>query len=112
MTFSSVVAVTGEEPWRLTSGTPPSSGRSREPRGAAVDDDVRAEDLGETPTVEVRVFRDGALVHRELCESAEDAQRVVDAWSEGEAVSFEVDDLSCGHGAAAQLEADLVLEPE
>ena len=75
-------------------------------------DDVFAEERGETPTVEVRVFRDGVLVHRELCESAEDADRVVDAWSELEAVSFEVDDLACDHGAAARLDADLVLDPE
>jgi hypothetical protein len=75
-------------------------------------DEVRGEERGEAAAIEVRVFRDGVLVHRELCESAEEAEGVVDAWSEVAAVSFEVDDLSCGHGAAAQLDVDLVLETE
>jgi hypothetical protein len=77
-----------------------------------VDDDLRAEDQVGAPTVEVRVFRDGELVHHQLCEAAEDAERVVEAWSELEGVSFEVDDLSSGHGPAAQLDTDLLLEPE
>lgn len=51
----------------------------------------------ETPTVEVRVYRDGRLVHRELCESDEDAGLVVEEWSEVEGTGFEVDDLSLRH---------------
>jgi hypothetical protein len=45
------------------------------------------------PTVEVRVFRDGRLVHRELCESDADAADVVARW-EGAGVTAEVDALS------------------
>lgn len=46
-----------------------------------------------TPTVEVRVYRDGHLVHRELCESDGDAADVVARW-EAPGVTAEVDDLS------------------
>ena len=52
----------------------------------------------ETPTMEVRVFQNGRLVHRELCESDEQAALVVEAWSELEGVECEVDDLSSRHG--------------
>jgi hypothetical protein len=51
----------------------------------------------ETPTVEVRVYRDGRLVHRELCESDDDAALVVEEWNEIEGTEFEVDDLSSRH---------------
>jgi hypothetical protein len=60
----------------------------------------------ETPTVEVRVLRDGELVHQELCETADDAALVVEHWSEMEGVECEVDDLSAHHRAGD------VLEPE
>jgi len=52
----------------------------------------------ETPTIEVRVFQNGRLVHQELCESEEQAALVVEAWSELEGVACEVDDLSTRHG--------------
>jgi hypothetical protein len=51
----------------------------------------------ETPTVEVRVYRDGQLVHRELCESDDQAALVVEAWNDVEGTEFEVDDLSSHH---------------
>lgn len=51
----------------------------------------------ETPTVEVRVYRDGRLMHRELCESDEDAALVVEEWNEIEGTECEVDDLSSPH---------------
>lgn len=51
----------------------------------------------ETPTVEVRVYRDCRLVHRELCESDDQAALVVEAWSDVEGTEFEVDDLSSHH---------------
>ena len=51
----------------------------------------------EAPTVEVRVFRHGELVHRELCESEEQASLVIDQWSELDGVECEVDDLSVRH---------------
>lgn len=60
----------------------------------------------ETPTVEVRVFRHGALVHRELCESEDQAALVVDEWSELDGVECEVDDLSIHHRPGD------ILEPE
>lgn len=44
--------------------------------------------------VEVRVYLHDELVHRELCESEEQAAAVVDAWSEREGVECEVTDLS------------------
>ena len=51
----------------------------------------------ETPSVEVRVFRHGALVHREWCETEEQASFVVGRWSELEGVECEVDDLTVRH---------------
>ena len=56
--------------------------------------DVRPEDLGETPSVEVRACRDGVLVCRELCESEEDAAAFVEAWEQQPGIECEVDDLS------------------
>jgi len=49
------------------------------------------------PTVEVRAFRHGELIGRELVESEEQAALVVDRWSELEGVTCEVDDLSVLH---------------
>jgi hypothetical protein len=51
----------------------------------------------ETPTVEVRVYRHGELVHRELCESEEQAALVIEEWSEQDGIECEVDDLSVRH---------------
>ena len=34
-----------------------------------------------TPRIEVRIFRNGELVQRELCDSEDEATRVVDSWS-------------------------------
>jgi hypothetical protein len=51
----------------------------------------------EAPTVEVRVFRHGELVHTELCESDEQAALVVEEWAEHDGVTCEVDDLSIRH---------------
>jgi len=44
-------------------------------------------------TIEVRVYRDGDLVHRELCGSMEQAWLVIDDWAEMGGVSCEVGDL-------------------
>jgi len=63
------------------------------------------QELGESPTVEVRVYRHGELTHRQLCESVEEAAAVVDAWSELDGVECEVDDLSVRH------RPDEILEP-
>ncbi len=56
--------------------------------------DVRPEDLGETPILEARAYRDGALVARELCESEEDAAAFVETWEQEPGIECEVDDLS------------------
>jgi len=60
----------------------------------------------EAPTVEVLVYRDGGLIHRELCESAEAAAGVVEEWGELDGVTFSVDDLAVKHSP------DQILEPE
>ena len=60
----------------------------------------------EAPTIEVRVFRHGELIHRELCESEEEASIVIDAWAELDGVTCEVDDLSVHHQPGE------ILEPE
>jgi hypothetical protein len=68
--------------------------------------ELAVDERDEVPVVEVRVFRHGALVHRELCESEDRAALVVDEWSELDGVRCEVDDLSIRH------EPGQVLEPE
>jgi hypothetical protein len=62
-------------------------------------------EFGDSPTVEVIVFRHGDEIHRELCESAEQAAVIVDQWSEQDGVECQVDDLSVHHGP------DEILEP-
>jgi hypothetical protein len=61
---------------------------------------------GPAPTVQVLVYRDGALIHRELCESAEAASDTVDEWEEEEGVECVVEDLGVTHVAGQ------ILEPE
>ena len=55
-------------------------------------------DPWDTPRIEVRVYRHGELVQTELCDSEEDATRVVETWSELDDVTCEVDDLTVRHG--------------
>jgi hypothetical protein len=55
------------------------------------------DDGDDAPAIEVRVYRHGALVRREWCESEEQAALVVDAWSELDGVECEVDDLTTRH---------------
>ena len=43
--------------------------------------ELRPEDPGETPTLEVCVYRNGVLVHRELCESEADAAAATERMS-------------------------------
>lgn len=64
------------------------------------------EEGGEVASIEVRVYRHGDLIRRELCESDEQASLVVDEWAELEGVTCEVDDLSVRHGT------DQILGPE
>lgn len=63
-------------------------------------------DPWDTPRIEVRVHRHGELILRELCDSEEDAARVLEAWSELDDVTCEVDDLTIRH------HPDDVLTPE
>ena len=58
------------------------------------------------PTIVVKVYRDDRVLLEELCETEEEAQAVVDRWSEEGNVSFVVDDLSTRH------RAEDVLAPE
>lgn len=67
----------------------------------------RPQDHGETPTIEVRVYRDGQLVERELYESEDQAALAVEAWAEIEGVECEVDDLSIRHRPGDILEPEL-----
>jgi hypothetical protein len=59
-----------------------------------------------TPTLEVRIYDNGQLLTRELCESEEEAASVVERWQEVANVSVVVDDLSSKHGP------DDILAPE
>lgn len=57
--------------------------------------DVRPEEVGgETPTVEVRAYRHGTLLGRELCETEAEAAAAVERWEEQEGVECVVEDLS------------------
>ncbi len=66
----------------------------------------------EVPTLEVRVYRDGTLVHQELVESEEQAALVVETWAELDGVRCEVGDLSIRHHPAEILEPDLLIPPD
>jgi hypothetical protein len=59
---------------------------------------------GETPSVEVIVYRHGAIVHRELCESEEAAAGVVEHWDELDGVHCVVEDLASKHRPGQILE--------
>lgn len=63
----------------------------------SVPDREVVDESGESPTVEVRVWRGDDLIHRELCESAEIASAVVASWSDVEGVRCEIADLSSSH---------------
>lgn len=62
-------------------------------------------DADETaPTVEVTVFKDGHVIHRELCESEADAAASVERWKEVDGAEFQVDDLAIHHRSTDILE--------
>ena len=54
----------------------------------------RPADFGESPTLEVRAYREGKLLERAFCETEQEAADVVAAWEELEGVECVVDDLS------------------
>jgi len=68
--------------------------------------DFLPDELAETPTVEVRVYHDGELIARELCEDSEQVADVLGAWAEVDGVECEVDDLAVHHRPGD------ILEPE
>jgi hypothetical protein len=68
--------------------------------------ELRPEDLGETPTLEVCVYRNGALVHRELCESEADAAAVAEGWEQEPGIKCEVADLSTGRHDVEDVEVE------
>jgi hypothetical protein len=62
-----------------------------------VSDDTSLDPSDTALTVEVTVYRDGEVVHRELCESELDAEAVVEEWKEVDGTEFQVDDLAVHH---------------
>lgn len=71
-----------------------------------IEDAEAAEFGGEAPTVEVRAYRQGELIHRELCESTEAAGELAERWEELAGVECVVDDLATRHRAGQILEPD------
>jgi hypothetical protein len=47
-----------------------------------------------SPSLEVRVYRNGEVIARELCESEDEATLAVERYADEHEVSFEVEDLS------------------
>jgi hypothetical protein len=60
--------------------------------------------------IEVRIFRDGELAHRRLCESTDEAVALVEQWADRGATQIDVDDLSGRHRGGQILEPDLELD--
>ncbi|MGB5760647.1 MAG: hypothetical protein WBM50_27285 [Acidimicrobiales bacterium] len=60
----------------------------------------------ETATVEVKVYRDGHLVHTQLCESAEEAAALVASWEETPGTECLVEDLSATLHDESGMEVD------
>jgi hypothetical protein len=58
------------------------------------------------PTIEVRIYREGRLLARELVETEQDAAGVVERWSDVENVYVLVDDLSVRHAPGDILAPD------
>ena len=73
--------------------------------------EVRPQDVGETPTIEVRIYRRGELIHREFCDSEEQAALAVAEWEDVEDVECEVDDLSPHHPGAEPVDHEPVEPP-
>ena len=69
--------------------------------------DIRPVDADETGAIEVCVYRDTKLIHRQLCESAEQAAAVVEAWEQDAGVECDVHDLSGGDPLGVFSEGEL-----
>lgn len=65
-----------------------------EPAGGPSMPDIKARDIGETPSVEVRAYRHGKLVGTKLCETIDEAAALVTSWEETPGVECEVDEIS------------------
>ena len=63
--------------------------------------DRPAEDPSDTPITEVVVLRHGVEIHRQPCESEQEAAAIVAHWEEQRGVECEVVDLSAGRGEGA-----------
>jgi len=50
-----------------------------------------------TPTLQVNVYQDGALVAQVACESADEAAAVASAWEERDGFRCDVEDLATRH---------------
>ncbi len=59
------------------------------------------QDPSDTPITEVVVWRDGTVVHRELCESEQEAADIIAHWEELAGVVCEVVDLVTGRDEGA-----------
>ncbi len=57
--------------------------------------------------VEVRLWRGGGVVHREVCEDAAEAALLVERWAEFGITGVDVDDLTTHHQPTDVLEPDL-----
>jgi hypothetical protein len=75
-------------------------------------DPFTPDELGVSPTIEVSVYRDGAVVHRELCETEREASVVVDQWNETGTVECRIDDLSVQHRPTDVLEPTEAVLPD
>lgn len=65
--------------------------------------DFRGGDPASTPSLEVKVFRDGSLLLVEWCDSEEDADDAVARWSELRGVRCVVEDLATTVGVEDSL---------
>jgi hypothetical protein len=65
-----------------------------------------------TPTIEVRVYRHGEIMRRELCESEAEVEQVLAAWAEFDDAFCQVDDLSYHHRPGDVLEPEPAVLPD
>jgi hypothetical protein len=56
--------------------------------------DFRSVDAEDTGSIEVCAYRGAVLIERRLCESADDAAAIVEAWEQNAGVECTVRDLS------------------
>lgn len=56
--------------------------------------EMKPAEFGETPTVEVRIYRHGELIDTQLCETVDEAAALVASKEETPGIECEVEDLS------------------